>query len=527
VRGQLFDDVPITKTNEKELPAAYTDRGGFKGVLWDKEHGMAYAWTDDTPGAYLYGMPLASLTEPVDTFDPDALTVSSSSASFRLNNDISVQTGVYVPTTDEVFLYGSNKLYRFADLTNLDAVDSSFTFPSLLLPQSSVTVDGVSYAAQWLSPRGGAAPQLYATDLSKYSEGYLNSTTSYDILNVEMAFADVDPAGAYVTLGYRSGWFEIRSATPSPDGSLPLEARFKIVGQDDITKPVRVQAAAFVTTDTDNFIYMCAEYDDQIYLLRANTDDTSALDGKEFRAWDDSFINATDPNNGPSNTNDESLFMSMLVGDETNVQCDGIVVDSYSGVGYVAQHDTYFVGYMVKFDAVNMIIRSDPILVSTRENSAFIGITLERGSSEHVIYGVTQSSVVSFVDYPSACPADCNGDRGECVASVCVCNVEWMGDACEEAACVQGCNEDDINYGPHGECRQGKCFCTKDWEGELCEQQRCPYDCNGFGECDTSTFTCNCDENHAGDDCSAVHTPLPPSTSTRLTFSLPLRLARI
>lgn len=43
---------------------------------------------------------------------------------------------------------------------------------------------------------------------------------------------------------------------------------------------------------------------------------------------------------------------------------------------------------------------------------------------------------------------------------------------------------------------------TGDENGDSDEVQGCPNACNGHGECDFETKTCNCNQNHGGEDCS-------------------------
>ena len=76
----------------------------------------------------------------------------------------------------------------------------------------------------------------------------------------------------------------------------------------------------------------------------------------------------------------------------------------------------------------------------------------------------------------------------------CVCDLGWLGDACQYRACPAECSR-------HGACLSGGiCACDAGWKGIDCATPRCPADarsadpdneCGGHGQC-TPTGRCRC-----------------------------------
>lgn len=173
----------------------------LRGVLWTED--ALFPWSDDTSQSYLLSAPYSDLDASVNETD-----FSQSSTSFRVAGDFAVQAGLVLD--NELYFWGSTVLYRLSDLSNLDGVESNLTFPSLMLSRTGFAVGSTVYSPQW-SASGTLPPQLYATDTSKYSQGFAASTTpAADLLHPEMSASAV--AGDYVYLAYNGGEIEVRDA---------------------------------------------------------------------------------------------------------------------------------------------------------------------------------------------------------------------------------------------------------------------------------------------------------------------------
>lgn len=120
-------------------------------------------------------------------------------------------------------------------------------------------------------------------------------------------------------------------------------------------------------------------------------------------------------------------------------------------------------------------------------------------SEQRRLFMGTAFDVFSYT-FPSSCPNDCSG-LGICSFGVCQCDIDHIGSDCSEAACIATDCGASVNQGT---CRDGACVCAANWTGAVCDTRRCPYDCSGSGTCDTSTYTCTCDQYHQGEACDVT-----------------------
>merc|ERR1712080_70133 len=92
---------------------------------------------------------------------------------------------------------------------------------------------------------------------------------------------------------------------------------------------------------------------------------------------------------------------------------------------------------------------------------------------------------------------DC--DNGDCGDdATCLCQIGFEGTTCSEKSCAEGCDSDG------GKCNEGECFCPQGLIGLECEttQEVCPNGCSGNGVCDDLTKLCHCKEGFGGHGCA-------------------------
>ncbi|KAK5578870.1 hypothetical protein RB653_008545 [Dictyostelium firmibasis] len=111
---------------------------------------------------------------------------------------------------------------------------------------------------------------------------------------------------------------------------------------------------------------------------------------------------------------------------------------------------------------------------------------------------------VFYGTFESICPLDCS-KHGDCIYGTCVCNYNFQGEGCEEELCL---NLNNCTSPDHGSCLSGSCSCSSIWEGKECEIRRCNDSCNGHGTCNTTNYTCICEEGRMGPSCNE-QVPLP------------------
>merc|ERR1712146_285864 len=150
------------------------------------------------------------------------------------------------------------------------------------------------------------------------------------------------------------------------------------------------------------------------------------------------------------------------------------------------------------------------------------------------------------------CPNDCSGN-GKCVDGVCHCNAGFGGAGCLSKPCMQDAEGRDCSG--HGVCdtKVGFCVCDKEWTGKDCSEAAkvdpvalhakvvsktlkpvtlpaktkpepivddepstidppvsCPNDCSGNGKCN-SGGRCECRKGFAGSDCRLIARGATPS----------------
>jgi len=456
-----------------------------RGTLWASN--TAYAWTDDGSASFIVAVDYASLE------DANATTAfTRSQRSFRAAGDFAVQAGLYVPSPATLYLWGSNVLYRVADLANLEAVEANVSFPSLILAHTGFAIGNTVYTPQW-SPAGTLPPQLFATDLSQYTAGFGASTTASDLVFDEMASSKVDAAADELYVAYNGGEIEIRTASAVDN----VKATVRLT---NITQDGAGLAIGEIFVDSANkLLYVVGTQEGRGWVGRLNISDVAALDGLTFTVYDPSIIATT--TSFPNATTDATKWLAIPLGTSTNVLATALAVDVAIGVGYANLNDQASrIGYLVKFDAVNMRALGSEVITLFRDETLIVSMYLRpTADNKRALHVATSSSFSTFIDYPTSCSNDCNSIllRGSCERSKCVCVREWSGDACEEEACVNGCGEAESR----GTCRKGVCQCSSDFTGDTCAQRRCPNDCSGNGVCDNSTYICSCDATHIGRAC--------------------------
>jgi hypothetical protein len=94
------------------------------------------------------------------------------------------------------------------------------------------------------------------------------------------------------------------------------------------------------------------------------------------------------------------------------------------------------------------------------------------------------------------CVQSCVNGTCDGANGVCVCDAGWTGVACESRTCPLNCSNNGYCTGSTGEC-----LCDDGWTGEGCEQPVCVDNCNRNGTCNVDTQTCECEDDWTGVAC--------------------------
>jgi len=473
-----YTDNPITVTREFQILNSSSSDPFFSAIWSDTQ---IYAWSSGpSQSASVYVISIDELES--DNLEP---SVTIPDGPFADATDISVNTGVYDSVNDDLYFFGYSKLYRIDKLVtplDLQSAENVFEFPALVLPSVSFVKDGVVYGLQSSSEATAdeiLPPKLYAVNMTLYSNGYNeNSTSYYNFTSTLAQTFEIDETKGYIATGSRLGELEIRT--------FPLYNFVSLISFPNITVEGDPLNIKHVTMDKERgFLYFCGDLERQIRIVRVNISDGGrALNGQIYV---------------PDTMIDLSTVYALSY-QYPGLVCSGIVIDPIIGVGYIAAADSNQVGYLAKFDIRNMVFLGSLLMPIERDGTKIFNMNID--PSKRIMYTLLGDTIATYRNYPTSCSNDCTPPNGVCIYSKCNCTSQWIGTDCSEAACTLGCNE--ANDG--GVCSNGNCYCKADWTGPTCEQRRCPFDCLEQGVCGgpESNYTCTCDDFSTGRDCGTL-----------------------